>query len=173
MKIFLLGYMGSGKSTLAKKIAKMIAIPFIDLDQQIERSQGKSIATIFKEEGESTFRKIEKKELLEQCSNEDFVMALGGGTPCDQDNLDLILNKGISVYLKMNVAALESRLSQSKQERPLLLGKNEEELNTFINEQLLEREKYYSQANITVDAIQADHVGLKKLVEAIKLIAGK
>ena len=59
MNIYLIGMMGSGKSTVGKILAKKMEMPFVDLDETIGRSTGKSINDIFKADGEDTFRKLE------------------------------------------------------------------------------------------------------------------
>ena len=75
-------------------------------------------------------------------------MALGGGTPCFNNNMEFINANGYSIYLKYNSGILFSRLVNAKTQRPLLKGKNDEQLKQFIEEKLAEREKYYQKANL-------------------------
>ena len=63
MKIFLIGFMGSGKSYWGRKLSEKLRLPFFDLDEQIESSEGKKISQIFAEEGEEYFRLVEKDAL--------------------------------------------------------------------------------------------------------------
>ncbi len=100
-KITLLGYMGSGKSTIAKIVASRLNLTALDLDEYIIEKEGCSIPDIFQKKGEIYFRKIENqylKELLE--SDQSYVLALGGGTPCYANNMELILQESKSFYLR-------------------------------------------------------------------------
>jgi shikimate kinase len=151
-KIILLGYMGSGKSTIAKLLAQMQGLPFKDLDAIIERRENSSIKDIFDQKGEIYFRKLEHmilKELL--ASSEDFVLSLGGGTPCYANNHELLNGQGIvSVYLKASLNELYRRLQPHKTDRPLIAAMNDNEMQEFIAKHLFERSFFYSQALHTV-----------------------
>ena len=151
-KIFLVGFMGSGKTTLGKKLAKKLGEPFFDLDQVIESSEKQSINQIFKQYGEASFRELETKVLKEVISsNESFVLSLGGGTPCNQLNMDLVNESGTSIYLKYNAGMLASRLIGAKAKRPLIKDLNAEQLQTFVADKLLEREPFYTQCKIVTE----------------------
>ena len=118
-KIILIGMPGAGKSTFGKKLAKDVGLPFFDLDELIEAGSGQTIPEIF-EKGEDRFRIIEKDVLIEFLnSNDSFVLSAGGGTPCFYDNLNLMLQSSIVVYLKREVDELVQRLSGSESNRPL------------------------------------------------------
>lgn len=155
MKIILIGYMGSGKSSVGKKLAEVLNIPFMDMDSQIEKTEGISISRIFSEKGEIYFRKVENKilkKLLHQPDN--FVLATGGGTPCYGDSMEYIMKQEdvVSVYLKPSLKNLVTRLAIEKDERPLLKHLNSEmELEDFIIKHLFERSFYYNQAAVTID----------------------
>ncbi len=146
--------MGSGKSTLGKKLANKLNKPFFDLDGEIEKHEGKTITAIFDQHSEVYFRKLEK-ELLNKITteNNNFVMALGGGTPCFYDNMHFINKNGQSIYLKYNTAVLLSRLINAKDERPLIKDKTENQLTNFINEKLAQREKYYAKSKVIVEGV--------------------
>jgi len=156
--------MGSGKSTIGKKLAKKLNTDFIDLDKYIETKENKSIAKIFELQGETEFRKIEKESLLEISRLENKIISLGGGTPCFLNNMKIINNSGLSVYLKMPIGMLVSRLINAKIQRPLIKDKNREELHNFIEKQLKEREEFYSMSSITFNAIS---VNIDELVSSI------
>ena len=153
-RTFLCGFMGSGKSTLGKKTAALLNSPFIDLDAYIENQTGKSIPEIFKQGGETAFRKIESDCLKEVISSLDSVfVSLGGGTVCSEKNLDLIKNSGLLIYLELPNKALAKRLTDSKNKRPLLSNLNENELLNFIDKKMQEREPFYTKAHLTVNAL--------------------
>ena len=150
-KIFLIGFMGSGKSTIGRKLANKLSYTFYDLDKEIEHKEGSSIAEIFSKKGEQYFRKLES-EVLSTLSNENQVIALGGGTPCYADNMEFINQTGTSIYLKYNAGILFSRLVKAKSQRPLLAGKTDEELKAFIEEKLTERELFYKQSEYIIES---------------------
>ena len=109
MKIVLLGYMASGKSTIGKLLSKALSMPFIDLDAYIESKEKSSIKAIFNTKGEIYFRKIEHAHLCDLLDSEkDFVLSLGGGTPCYANNMDAIVKakQTTSFYLQASVSLL-------------------------------------------------------------------
>ena len=132
--------MGSGKSTVGKGLARRLGYSFIDMDARIEGEHGLSINEIFEKLGEKAFREMENKLLKEMVSLKDAVISTGGGLPCTGNNMDLINRKGVSIYLRMDPAALLNRLSRGKSRRPLIRHLSREELETFIYEKLKERE---------------------------------
>src|SRR5690606_7672941 len=77
--LVLTGYMGAGKSTVGALLAQRLRRPFIDLDREIERSTGQSIPTIFSEQGEAGFRRLEAQALAEALAGPEAVIAAGGG----------------------------------------------------------------------------------------------
>ena len=151
-RIFLVGFMGSGKSTLGKKLANKLKLQFLDLDQLIEKQEYCTVTEIFKNKGEDYFRALETavlKDLVQ--TNTDFVLSLGGGTPCFNNNMEFINSIGTSIYLKYNAGILTSRLLAAKQERPLIAGKNAEELKQFVDDLLTQRESFYLQSKFIVE----------------------
>ncbi|WP_299781964.1 shikimate kinase [uncultured Formosa sp.] len=154
MNLILIGYMGSGKSTLGKKLAKALNYPFIDLDDYIEEQEQLSIPELFKSRGEIYFRKKENeylKGLLEEQNN--IVLALGGGTPCYANNMELITQhkNAKSFYFKAGIKELTSRLKHEKENRPLLSRfSTDNELMEFIGKHMFERAVYYNQAQVVI-----------------------
>ncbi|HYG03646.1 MAG TPA: shikimate kinase [Chryseosolibacter sp.] len=120
MKVYLVGMPGSGKSTLGKKVAEALQVKFIDLDVEIERSAKQNIPEIFARHGEEHFRTIESTLLKKwSASNEEFVMATGGGAPCFHDGMAIINKTGLSIFIDIPIAPLMTRLRNSN-DRPLL-----------------------------------------------------
>ena len=150
-RVILIGYMGAGKTTVGKALAKELGLPFCDLDWYIETRMHKKVKQIFDESGEEGFRRIERNMLHEVAEFENVVLSCGGGTPCFYDNMQYMNGQGTVVYLKCSPEVLFRHLKMGKGVRPLLLGKNDEELMAFITEQLKRREEYYMQANSIVD----------------------
>ncbi|QIL40161.1 shikimate kinase [Pedobacter sp. HDW13] len=152
---FLVGYMGCGKSTKAKQLAHRLNCPVIDLDAEIVAKTGKTIAEYFGEFGESGFRDYESELLKTFDYPETCVVATGGGLPCFFDNMDWMNAHGETVYLQMEPAALVSRL-HNRQKRPLIKDLDDEQLLVFIKEKLQERDPFYTQAKLIVDAFDLD-----------------
>lgn len=153
MRIFIVGYMLSGKSTIGKRLAKLLNYTFIDTDKEIESYYKLSVSDIFKKYGENVFRILERRVLETLKEKDNIVVSTGGGLVCFNDNMKWVKENGISVYLKLSPAAIVSRHKVSKRIRPLLQGKTDEELMAFIEKNLEEREVYYNQADVTLDAL--------------------
>jgi shikimate kinase len=154
--VYIIGFMGSGKSTAGKKLASLLGWKFIDLDKSIEEYIGKSIPAIFSEEGEPFFRETEAKLLKNIESLSDTIISTGGGTPCYGDNMDFMLNTGLTVYLKLTPGQLKSRLAGSDGDRPLISNLKPEELLDFITKKLAEREKWYDRSELILKGIDLD-----------------
>jgi shikimate kinase len=150
MRIYLVGYMGCGKSTIGRKVADLMGICFIDLDKYIEERYFKTVPAIFAEEGEKAFREKERASLIEVSQFEDVVVGTGGGAPCFFDNMEMMNNNGVTVYIAPDVEVLANRLIKSKTERPLIAGKSREELVLFIEEALKKRAPFYEKAKIII-----------------------
>ena len=152
-RVFLIGFMGAGKSTIGKRLANHLGLPFVDLDTVIEQQAGQTVSEIFESRGEAVFRQLESQFLGQLCSSTlPGVFALGGGTPCSHENIELITRSGCAVYLEMGAGVLSSRLAGAQKKRPLIAGKSPEELQAFVVEKLEEREPFYAQAHIVFDA---------------------
>ena len=155
-RIILSGSMGAGKTTVGKALSKELGIPFYDLDWYIESRRRKTVPQIFAEVGEAGFREIERNMLHEVAEFEDVIISCGGGTPCFFDNMEYMNQQGKVVYLQASPEVLHGHLKMGKTERPLLKGKNDEELLAFIKEQLKQREPFYKQAqyHLNVDLME-------------------
>jgi shikimate kinase len=144
--------MGCGKSTIAKELSNKIGIPFIDLDEFIEKKVKMTIKTIFADKGEIYFRKLEHECFVELLNyTEPIIIGLGGGTPCYANNHELLKREDVqSIYLKAAIETLVDRLSLNKSNRPLIANKNDVEMKEFIATHLFERSYYYNQAQHSV-----------------------
>lgn len=140
---------GSGKSTLAKQLAKEISYHFLDLDELIVLNERSSINEIFAIHGEDYFRQVEQKVLLHTTNLRNTVVALGGGTPCFFDNMQLINKSGFSIYLDVPLEIISKRLSKESNTRPLLNVKPDE-LLAQITEKHHQRFDFYKQAHLTI-----------------------
>lgn len=148
--------MGSGKSTFGMRLAKAIGYEFVDLDLMIEKSEGLSINEIFKLKGENYFRSVEKETLFKITDQSSKIVATGGGTPCFNENLDLMKKSGFIIFVKESIEILFERLKQNKNHRPLVKNLNDQELLGFIENKYSERLKYYREADLTVSSNWVD-----------------
>jgi shikimate kinase len=169
--VFLIGFMGAGKSRLGKRLAKRMNYSFLDADQEIEKENDASIDELFTRLGERGFRSLETK-WLQDLNVENTIVSLGGGTPCFNDNMSLILEKGKAVYLELAPKVLLDRLQNAKGIRPLIepIKDDKEALLTFIEEKLKDREVYYKRANYTTKAMSLSAERLDSLIDEIALL---
>lgn len=144
--------MGSGKTTLGKKVASSIGFEFIDMDNIVTEKEGMSINKIFETKGEKYFRNTETEVLKSLSDLENTIISTGGGTPCFNKNIDYMNSSGITIYLKLPPDIIFSRVKKSRNKRPLLKDKTDEEVREFIKRKLEEREPFYSKSGYVVNA---------------------
>jgi shikimate kinase len=120
MRLFLCGFMGAGKTKVGKLVAAKVGWPFVDLDQEIERREGKKVAEIFAEEGESRFRQLETAALAATAELENGVIALGGGAFAELENREIVGRLGRSLWLDVEFPLILRRMTpEHRQKRPL------------------------------------------------------
>lgn len=151
MVIFLVGFMGCGKSTLGPILAKRFGYKFIDTDAVVARREEMSVSDIFALKGEEGFRRLERALIQEIDSTQNTIVATGGGTPCCDDNIEIMLLKGVVVYFELSPQSLYARLVKSPTPRPRITGMQPEDLLQYITQTLTQREKYYLRASEVID----------------------
>lgn len=154
MKIFLLGFMGSGKSHWARKLSKSLGLPLWDLDIEIEKEMGFTIAEIFTHKGEDHFRELERDHLHHIVNKTSFMLSCGGGTPCFFDNMKFMNENGLTVWLDAPVQVMANRLKRKKHKRPLLKGLDDDQLTAFVTQRLEERRSFYEQSQLIIDPVK-------------------
>lgn len=152
MHIAILGYMGSGKSTVAPMLASKTGGLAVDLDSHIEEQTGATVAELIRIQGELAFRKAERNALLSVFeSTLSLVLATGGGTPCYYNNMEVLLEKSFTAYLRRSPKSLYEQLVESRGNRPVLDGVDKANLHEYIAKHLFDRRPYYEQAECIVD----------------------
>ena len=120
--VYLTGFMGTGKTATGRALARRLRRPFVDLDAEIERAAGASVAALFAREGEKAFRRRERAALIMAAGRVGAVVALGGGALLDRRNRALVERTGPLVRLDCSRTELVRRLAKSRARRPLLAG---------------------------------------------------
>jgi shikimate kinase len=145
VSVILIGYRGSGKTTIGKKLADRLWQKFVDTDQMIVATAGKTIREIFEQQGEEHFRDLETDAVRQACELTDHVIALGGGAVLREENREIIKNSKLKrIYLRCEAQILFQRIAgdpQTAANRPALthLGGSIEEVCKL----LAEREPFY------------------------------
>jgi shikimate kinase len=167
MKIFLIGLPGSGKTSLGKELARAMQLPFVDLDKEIEKEEGRSIKVIFKDLKEPYFRAVEARVLKHWCEEEyDFVMATGGGAACFFDNMQRMNNSGKTIFLDVPAREIARRMSLSKlEERPLLNSSGIDGVKDQIEFLRSGRISFYRQAHLT---LTGESISTRQALDALK-----
>jgi shikimate kinase len=162
-KIVLIGLMGSGKSSVGKQLSEMIGLPFIDVDQEIERMAACSIAEIFSRFGEVYFRNGERRIMNRLLLGEPAVLATGGGAYMDEQTRHLISELGTSIWLRADLDVLVHRTT-GRSHRPLLNQGNPREI---LSKLIDLRYPIYAQADIIVDSTEVDtHLTVQNVYHA-------
>ncbi|MCQ2279231.1 MAG: shikimate kinase [Bacteroidales bacterium] len=149
-RIVIVGFPGAGKSSVGRRLAARLNWNFVDTDTYFESKYHISIPDFFSKYGEDFFRISEATVLKEVLKLSHVVISTGGGMPCFFENMDLIVSSSCAVYLKLSPKSLATRLAVSHKVRPLVTGNGLEEITEYVEKTLVEREVFYSRAQITV-----------------------
>lgn len=161
--VFLVGFMGSGKTYWGRQWAAALQKKFVDLDQLIENSEQLSVAEIFEKKGEEYFREKEADVLRSLQEEQDILISCGGGAPCFNDNMKWMNATGTTVFLEASPKFLLQNIVKEPLARPLLKNMNEAEMLFFIEKKLAERNEFYRQAKLVVNAEELNAGTIKEL----------
>jgi shikimate kinase len=153
--VILVGFMGAGKSVCGRLLARRLGRCFVETDDMIVATDGRSIPEIFRESGEARFRQLEADTLESLKLKSGDVIATGGGMPCRDGRMELLRELGTVVWLDGDVGELHERASRLGN-RPMLEGRSMTEIDALYRA----RQPYYRRAHITIDTtgIGADQV---------------
>ena len=164
MSVVLIGMMGVGKSTLGRAASKALGWRYVDIDHQIERTENRTIADIFRQDGEPHFRELESEAIEKLRGAKQVVVSTGGGAPIEPGNLARMRAIGPVVYLEASAGALIRRLKNSRTERPMLGA----DIDSRVVQLLAARQHIYRQADFR---IHVDDSSPMQIVLEIKRIA--
>jgi shikimate kinase len=180
--IALTGFMAAGKTVVGRRLARSLGWSFVDLDAVIEAKEGRAVRDIFSgrysggdetdavirgvlaEEvlgGEHYFRELEKAALGQVLNGSEQVIALGGGAVVDPDNLRLLKERSLLIWLKVSPQTVLGRTGETD-DRPLLQGPDRLKR---IEELSAERESIYAEADFTLDT---DELTVDQVVQRIQ-----
>lgn len=160
--IYLFGFMGSGKSTIGRILAKSLGSSYIDTDSEIQKKAGCSIAAIFQQKGEPTFRCMETDLLKELSCRSNLVVSCGGGMMANAENAAIARQNGILVLLNLSFEACWQRIRFSQ--RPLVTQNTKEQLEAIFKERM---PKYKANAQIAIDADQTPYLCSMHILQLI------
>ncbi|MCD7716499.1 MAG: shikimate kinase [Lachnospiraceae bacterium] len=146
--IFLIGFMGAGKSTVARALRDEYGMRLIEMDEQIEAQEGRTISQIFVEDGEDCFRALETALLKGLECTKNTVVSCGGGVPMREENVAAMRRSGKIIYLCAAPETIYDRVKNAHN-RPLLEGNmNVEYIEALMKKRL---PKYLEAADATVE----------------------
>jgi shikimate kinase len=171
--IVMVGMPGCGKSALGRRLAPRLDLPFVDVDEEIERAAGKSIKEIFADHGEAYFRDGERKVIARLLASGPQVLATGGGALLSEETRASIRRCGVSVWVKADVALLVRRVAK-RNSRPLFEGRDPE---TVVKDLMEARNPLYATADVVVQSREVPHeMIVEEIIEALArcpLLAGQ
>ena len=159
--IALTGMMAAGKTVVGRRLARVLGWSFLDLDAVIEAGEGLAVREIFASRGEPYFREREKAALERVLNGAGQVIALGGGAVVDGDNLRLLKERSLLIWLKVSPRTVFNRTGGSD-DRPLLQGPDRLKRIRELSEQ---REGIYAEAHL---AVETDGLTVDQVVQRIQ-----
>lgn len=163
----LVGLPGAGKSTVGPLLAARLGRPFHDLDAEIVRREGRSIATVFAEGGEPAFREVEAAMTRELFAGPPSVIAAGGGWVVTDANLAAASQAAVIVHLSVTPATAAARLGRESSNRPLL---STADVQVRLTELEAQRGERYARADVEVNT---ETLGTEEVVVLIASLIGR
>ncbi|MFH1776706.1 MAG: RNase adapter RapZ [Candidatus Omnitrophota bacterium] len=163
--IVLVGFMGTGKTAVAQKIADILKMYYLDVDNLIEEREQRKIVDIFAASGEEYFRKVERAIVSDISKKENLVAACGGGVVLNKANMDNLHRNGIIICLSARPEIILERTADYRH-RPLL---NVADPLKQVKQLLEKRARYYAQADVTIDT---SDLSIDQVIEQILAIGG-
>lgn len=168
--VVLVGLMGAGKTKVGGVLARMLQIPFVDSDLEVERVAGMAVSDVFELYGESAFRDCEAKVIARLLRGQVQVIATGGGAFMNDTTRALVKNEAVSIWMRADIDTLLERTAQSGR-RPLL---QTDDPRAVLQRLMDLRYPVYAQADITVDsAAQTPQEMARHMMDALRDYIGE
>lgn len=154
--IVLIGFMGVGKTSIGKSVAKKLYRDFIDIDEEIEREYRMPTSEIFKTIGEKAFREKEKATIINYCKQKLKIISVGGGAFLQEEIRNTCLSESIVFFLDLSWEHWQERISLLIDSRPVLQGKNIDEIKELFHERQPIYAKHHSKVetdNLIIDEV--------------------
>lgn len=151
--LVLVGLMGAGKTTIGRRLSRVLNLPFVDADAEIEKAAGQSVEEIFETYGEDHFRDGERKVIARILQDGPQVVATGGGAFMNQAIRTSIAETSLSIWLKADADLLVKRVGR-RPSRPLLKQGDPAEI---LRELIKKRYPVYEQADIVIQSRDVAH----------------
>lgn len=151
-QVVLVGFMGSGKTVVGRLLARELGWGFVDLDDEVEATSGRTIAELFTERGEAGFRELEAQAGAAALERKHVVLAPGGGWSLVPGRIERLPPSCLSVWLQVSAETAVRRVRSGRRVRPLLGGANALGQARVL---LREREPAYAHARLRVDTEHA------------------
>ena len=169
--VALVGMMGVGKTNVGRRLAARLGLPFHDADAEIERDAGCSIAEMFARDGETEFRRQERRVIAQLLADVPMVLATGGGAFMDAETRRAMQDKAVSIWLRCDLPLLLRRLAACT-DRPLLRNGDPAEI---LRRLMTLRHPIYAEADLAFDSLDEDpdattarvHAALRSLPEPL------
>lgn len=166
--IFLCGFMGCGKTTVGKRLACELKCSFIDMDDHIEKQEGRSISEIFETDGEEYFRNLET-DTIKKLKDTKGVIATGGGALLRDENGRAAKKFGIPVFIDTKFSICYNRIKNDKN-RPLAYNSTKEDLKKLF---YTRKKLYIKNSLITVSGGKTVHTVVMEIIKEINKFQNK
>lgn len=162
--IVLVGLMGAGKSSVGRRLAAALNLSFKDADAEIELASNLTVPEFFEKHGEAAFRVGERKVISRLLTENQHVLATGGGAYMDPETRRIIAENGSSVWLKADLDVLLKRCLK-RNTRPLL---KQGDPRQTLDDLMTKRYPIYAEADVTVESGEGPHeIVVEKIVCAL------
>jgi shikimate kinase len=149
VNVAIFGFMAVGKSSAGRLVAEVLGMEFVDLDDTIVAEAGLDIPAIFRELGEKGFRELEKEATRMIAARDGTVIACGGGTVLDEENLEALRRNSRMILLTADPETILRRVEADGNTRPLLSV--EEKVEPIVRLQSQRMPRYLEAADKAVD----------------------
>jgi shikimate kinase len=147
VNLALIGFMGAGKTSVGRLVAEQLHFDYLDTDDLIVTRTGRTIADIFKTDGEPAFRALECQVVVDLADRVKTLISTGGGLPVNPANLASLKTHALVVCLWASPEKIWERV-KNQTHRPLL---HDPDPQKKIRNLLASREQFYKQADVLVN----------------------